>query len=458
MARFEEITLAKLEPHERNIRRELRDIDELAASIRAEGVLQALTVAPHATAKTKYVVLGGHRRLAAAKLVKLKTLPCMVREDLDSWDKQLRFMIGENTVRDDLTPTEEAEAYQMLLDLPDYTVKTIAEKTGRSQTLVKSRLKLNKLNTAQKKAVDTGQMSLERAITLAEFVDDGEASKALESKAYESASTWEIEVKRIQQRRAWQNRIPELRRELEAAGVKIIDRPAGNVYAWYPLTLVRNPVELTYQERIEGHQVAIVDDGPAVDGLESRIIWLTDNTARDAAREALNPRSPAKPEPDPEELADQERQANLEAGLRLAVEVRREHISKVLKEPTPDQARAALIGQIGLTSAGAWLGFPKETDDQEILDELGKLSLERLAVLRHVTENSGRAREMWQLHAWDPSSYYWTAVSTWIRMLSEVYGYELSDVERAAITYHQPPAVEPDPDTDDEQEQDDDAA
>ncbi|WP_394770364.1 ParB N-terminal domain-containing protein, partial [Klebsiella pneumoniae] len=74
----------------------------------------------------------GHRRAAAAKRAGLKTLPCVVRDDLDTEAKQIEAMLVENLQRSDLDPIEEGDAYQSLLDL-NIPYKEIAETTGRAQ-------------------------------------------------------------------------------------------------------------------------------------------------------------------------------------------------------------------------------------------------------------------------------------------------------------------------------------
>lgn len=137
--------------HPENPRKDLGDLTELAASIKENGILQNLTVVKKYGEITKkwfpdnpaYTVVIGHRRLAAAKLAGLKEVPCAVVEMTDK--EQFRTMVIENMQRADLTTIEQADSFQMMLDLGD-TKEEIAEKTGFSKTTIERRLKLTKLD------------------------------------------------------------------------------------------------------------------------------------------------------------------------------------------------------------------------------------------------------------------------------------------------------------------------
>lgn len=162
-----------LHPHLRNPRKDLGDLTELADSIKAKGVLQNLTVVPmvevdpDATIKLgddHYVVLIGHRRMAAAKLAGLTELPCVIVDMTER--EQVQTMLVENMQRSDLTVYEEAKGFQMMLDLGD-TVETVAEKTGFSQSTIRSRVKLADLDESKFKK------ACERGATLFEFAEIG---------------------------------------------------------------------------------------------------------------------------------------------------------------------------------------------------------------------------------------------------------------------------------------------
>jgi len=149
MAEIKYIPVKKLWQHPDNPRKDLGDVSELAESIKVNGVLQNLTVVPLIGEITKkwdgesYRVIIGHRRLAAAKLAGLEELPCVVVEMSER--EQLSTMLTENMQRSDLTVYEQAQGFQMMLDMGD-TVEDIAEKSGFSATTVRRRVKLLELD------------------------------------------------------------------------------------------------------------------------------------------------------------------------------------------------------------------------------------------------------------------------------------------------------------------------
>lgn len=117
------IEIDKLLPHPQNPRKNLGDLSELADSIKKNGILQNLTVVK--ADEDKYTVIIGHRRCAAAKLAGLTELPCVVA-DMDE-AKQIETMLCENVQRSELTYVEQAEGFQLLLDM-GFSVPDVAEK------------------------------------------------------------------------------------------------------------------------------------------------------------------------------------------------------------------------------------------------------------------------------------------------------------------------------------------
>lgn len=140
-----EIKINELYPHPDNPRKDIGDVSELAESIKNQGIFQNLTVikggAGVPKGKEGYTVIIGHRRLAASKLAGLETLPCSVAQ-MDERE-QIATMLLENMQRSDLTYYEQAQGFQMMLDLGE-TQTTIAEKTGFSPATVSRRLQLTK--------------------------------------------------------------------------------------------------------------------------------------------------------------------------------------------------------------------------------------------------------------------------------------------------------------------------
>ena len=166
--------------HPDNPRKELGDISELVESIKEDGVLQNLTVVkggPGVPPGEKgWTVIIGHRRRAAAIEAGLKELPCVVAE-MDP-KKQLSTMLVENMNRTDLTVYEQAKGFQMMLDLGE-TEKSIAKMTGFSETTVRRRVKLNKLDEKLFKESQGKNISLGDYMLLTEIEDDKERSRLM---------------------------------------------------------------------------------------------------------------------------------------------------------------------------------------------------------------------------------------------------------------------------------------
>jgi ParB family chromosome partitioning protein len=172
---IQNIEVSKIEPHHDNPRKDLGDLTELAASIKSNGILQNLTVVPWFSKITGvgaddpnqqeemgYIVVIGHRRLAAAKLAGLTEVPCSISDM--SYSKQISTMLLENMQRSDLTIYEQAQGFQMMLDLGE-SINDITKNTGFSETTVRRRVKLLEFDKEKFKE------SVERGGTLMDYAE-----------------------------------------------------------------------------------------------------------------------------------------------------------------------------------------------------------------------------------------------------------------------------------------------
>lgn len=150
----------RLSPNPHNPRGQLHQsgLEELAASIRSQGILQPLLVTPSG------MVVAGHRRLAAAKMAHLTAVPVIVREL--SPTEQQEIMLVENLQRNDLTPVEEARAFQQLLDA-GYTIAGLARRLGFNNQRINSRVLLLKLEPEVQELFHSGDLpiTLSHALT-----------------------------------------------------------------------------------------------------------------------------------------------------------------------------------------------------------------------------------------------------------------------------------------------------
>lgn len=145
MAEIREISLDLLKIHPKNVRKEYDGIDELAQSIKENGIMQNLTVVPDPEEQGKYLVVIGNRRLTAARKAGIETAPCAIAENMEE-KEQILTMLTENMNRKDLKIYEESEAVQMCIKDFGIDMDTMVEKTGLSKTTIYHRINIAKLN------------------------------------------------------------------------------------------------------------------------------------------------------------------------------------------------------------------------------------------------------------------------------------------------------------------------
>lgn len=164
----------KLVPHPDNPRKDLGDVTELAASIKAKGVLQNLTVVE--AGDGTYRIIIGHRRHAAAKLAGLTKLPCVIADMTPK--EQFETMMVENVQRSALTVYEEAEGFQMMLDMGG-SVEEVAKATGFSETTVRRRVSLLKLDKGEFQKAETRGGTMTDYLKLNAIQDPDRRNKVL---------------------------------------------------------------------------------------------------------------------------------------------------------------------------------------------------------------------------------------------------------------------------------------
>jgi ParB family chromosome partitioning protein len=133
----------------RNMKRP-EGLEELTASVREHGVLQPLIVTL-GKSKGQYILIAGERRLQAARLAGLTSVPVLVRQATDQ--QRLELAIIENVQRSDLSALEEAEAYRQLAEDFDLSHEGIATRVGKSRVAVTNTLRLLRLPDSVKNAL-----------------------------------------------------------------------------------------------------------------------------------------------------------------------------------------------------------------------------------------------------------------------------------------------------------------
>jgi ParB family chromosome partitioning protein len=137
-------------------------LQELAESIRAQGVLQPIVVRP--LDDSRYEIVAGERRWRASQLAELDTIPAVVREVTDQ--AAIAIALIENIQREDLNPLEEARALHRLLTEFQMTHQEVAQALGRSRTTVTNLLRLLELNEDVKRMVEQGELDMGHARAL----------------------------------------------------------------------------------------------------------------------------------------------------------------------------------------------------------------------------------------------------------------------------------------------------
>lgn len=161
---FKEIPLGKIQPNPKQPRRDFDEdeLDELAESIRAFGVLQPVVVRPLKAGT--YELIMGERRLRASERAGRNTIPAVIRNTDD--DTMLRDALIENVHRSDLNPIEEALAYEQLLEEFGCTKEELSTRIHRSRPQISNTLRLLGLPTSVQTKVAAGVLTAGHAKAL----------------------------------------------------------------------------------------------------------------------------------------------------------------------------------------------------------------------------------------------------------------------------------------------------
>ena len=166
---IQEIPVGELDPNPDQPRRTFSEesISQLADSIREQGVLQPLLVAP--SGGGRYMIIAGERRFRAGRAAGLATLPCIVK-DIDVI-RQREFALIENLQREDLNPIEAARGVKALMDQCGYTQEKIGERLGKSRPAIANMIRLLQLPDEVSEMVKDGLLSAGHARVLVGIPD-----------------------------------------------------------------------------------------------------------------------------------------------------------------------------------------------------------------------------------------------------------------------------------------------
>ncbi|MBD8874518.1 ParB/RepB/Spo0J family partition protein [Rhodanobacter sp. DHB23] len=165
------LPIQQIQPGKYQPRRHWNDeaLDELAASIRAQGLIQPVVV--RAIGKQQYELIAGERRWRAAQRAQMSEIPALVKEVPEVAVPAMALI--ENIQRQDLTPLEEADALKRLIGDFELTHQQAADAVGRSRAAVSNLLRLTEMPEPIKKLLDEGKLEMGHArclLTLDEVV------------------------------------------------------------------------------------------------------------------------------------------------------------------------------------------------------------------------------------------------------------------------------------------------
>lgn len=170
------LPIAQIQPNRLQPRSRFDDagLDELAASIRAQGMIQPIIV--NKTKQGTYTIVAGERRWRAAQRAGLSTVPVVVREVRD--DRELlELALVENLQRADLNPIEEADAYRALQQNFGLTQEEIAERVGKTRPAVANTLRLLRLPEAIQEFLRSGELTEGQARPLLAIEEEAEQQR-----------------------------------------------------------------------------------------------------------------------------------------------------------------------------------------------------------------------------------------------------------------------------------------
>ncbi|MEO5812380.1 MAG: ParB/RepB/Spo0J family partition protein [Rhodanobacter sp.] len=173
------LPIQQIEPGKYQPRRHWNDqaLDELAASIKAQGLIQPVVVRENG--KHSYELIAGERRWRAAQRAELAEIPALVKKVSEAAVPAMALI--ENIQREDLTPLEEADALKRLISDFNLTHQQAADAVGRSRASVSNMLRLTELPESIKKLLDEGALEMGHARCLLTLPEAAAEALALEA-------------------------------------------------------------------------------------------------------------------------------------------------------------------------------------------------------------------------------------------------------------------------------------
>ena len=229
-------------------------LEELASSIRSQGVIQPIVVRLVST--DKYEIIAGERRWRAAQLAQLDVVPCLIKDVPD--EAAVAIALIENIQREDLNAMEEAQALDRLMKEFELTHQEVAEAVGKSRTTITNLLRLNNLNDDVKLLVEHGdiEMGHARALLALEGESQSEAAQIVSGKALTVRDTEKLVRKILEPAE------PNPPKEIDPDVKSLVNKLSDNLGA---------KVSIDHNAKGKGKLVINFNDLDQLDGILSRI-------------------------------------------------------------------------------------------------------------------------------------------------------------------------------------------
>ncbi|MCC5825945.1 ParB/RepB/Spo0J family partition protein [Alkalimonas sp.] len=231
-------------------------LEDLALSIRAQGVIQPIVVRKVAT--DSYEIIAGERRWRASQLAQLSEVPCIVRDVPD--EAAVAIALIENIQREDLNAMEEAVALERLLTEFDLTHQQVADAVGKSRTSITNLLRLNQLNDDVKVLLEHGDIDMghARALLALDGEQQSEAGRLVAAKQLTVRETENL-VRRLLQPPAEK---PAVRKDPDVAALET--RLSEHLAA---------PVQIDYNRKGKGKMVIAYSSLAELEQILSKMQW-----------------------------------------------------------------------------------------------------------------------------------------------------------------------------------------
>lgn len=430
------------------------DIDELAASIRKYGLIQPIVITNHPTRAGDYMLIAGHRRVAAAKKAGLLELPAIYTTAFTEEGEQIAAMLTENLHREQVTPVEEARAVQAMLDLPGYTVEKVADAISKSASTIRRRAQLIQAGEKVLDAVQAKEIDLFQAEEISKYASEPDLAEKLFNVA-ESSKGWEwtMALGSAEHTLNWRQKLDKATAHLASLGYKVISQeqikelglyqlPTSQIYG-LPVS-INDALELSSCQLSEG----LYKEYGATD------IYVYFNSNSQRLQWYILKAEQKEPEQGPtaEELAEQEAREKAELALRVELPHFEKNLKELAGQPgklkgTAQAALLEVITRMGLGHASIllFLGIDYDPNDEESLKQADKklaaCTVDQLAYALLAVQVLGVERglkDLYNLDSYNPSGYYAKQIASLNQLLADIYGIQESEAIRQAKAFWEP--------------------